>query len=242
MTGTPPGRSRRTSGPGRGQGGQSAKVPFPARVIIVDQHDLPRYGLRGMLGGHVDFEIVTEATDGRQAVALCHRFRPDLVLMEVSLPGLDGISATPLIRRDSPDTRVVIVTATEDPAALRLAIEAGAAGYLLKTSTCDEILAALRRVLIGEPMLDQALMTRALQQLVVAPTWAGVSLTGREQEVLRLLALGRTNREIGAALAVSERTAKAHVERIIGRLGVANRTEAVAKAIGLGLIAPPTPA
>ncbi|MFN8633703.1 MAG: response regulator transcription factor [Chloroflexota bacterium] len=213
-------------------------MSYPARVIVVDQHDIPRAGLRGVLSGLPELEVVTEATSGPQAVALCRRLRPDLVLMELELPGLDGVSATRVIRRDCPETRVVIVTQREDPVSLRLAIEAGAAAFLIKTASRDAVLSALRRVLAGELVMDAELATRALHQAVEAPPWVGTSLTAREHEVLRLVAGGKTNQEIGVALAVSTRTAKAHVERIIARLGVANRAEAVAKAIGLGMLTP----
>jgi two-component system NarL family response regulator len=214
-------------------------VPFPARVIVVDEHDIPRTGMRGLLGGQPELEVITEATDGNQAVALCRRMRPDLVLTELRLPGLDGLSAARLIARDCPDTRVVIVTDREDPASLRLAIESGVAGYLMKSISADDLLAALRRVLTGELVIDHDLATRALHQMVDAPATTSGSLTAREHEVLRLVALGKTNQQIGSALAVSTRTAKAHVERIIARLGVANRAEAVSRAIGLGMLSPP---
>ncbi|MCC7372942.1 MAG: response regulator transcription factor [Chloroflexi bacterium] len=214
-------------------------VPYPARVIVVDPHDIPRAGIRGVLAGEPEFEVVTEAGDGHQAVALCRRLRPDLVLMELRLPGLDGIMATRQIRQECPDTRIVILTGQEEPGALRRAVEAGAAAFLVKTATRAEVLGALRRVLTGDLVLDQELAAQALHQLVEAPSWAGVSLTAREHEVLRLVALGKTNQQIGLALTVSTRTAKAHVERIIARLGAANRTEAVARAISLGMLAPP---
>jgi DNA-binding NarL/FixJ family response regulator len=213
-------------------------VPFPARVLVADEYDLPRAGMRGILAGTPELEVITEASDGHQVVALCRRLRPDLVVMEIQLPGLDGISATRSIRRDSPDTQVVILTMRSDPESLRLAMEAGVSGYLLKTDTRDAVLGALRRVLSGEMVVDHELATRALHQIVEAPSWVGASLTSREHEVLRLVANGKTNQEIGVALAVSTRTAKAHVERIIARLGVANRAEAVAKAIGLGMLTP----
>jgi DNA-binding NarL/FixJ family response regulator len=208
-------------------------------VIVVDEHDIPRTGMRGVLAGQPEFEVITEATDGNQAVALCRRMRPDVVLTELRLPSLDGLSATRLIVRDCPDTRVVIVTDREDPASLRLAIESGVAGYLLKSISADDMLAALRRVLTGEMVIDHELATRALHQMVDAPALISGSLTAREHEVLRLVALGKTNQQIGSELAVSTRTAKAHVERIIARLGVANRAEAVSRAIGLGMLTPP---
>ena len=237
----PNSRPRRTPGPGpiARSSNDARSVPYPARVIVIDQHDIARTGVRGLLAGEPEFEVVTDATDGRQAVALCRRLRPDLALMELQLGGLDGLSATRQIRRESPDTRVVIVTSHDDPSSLRQAVEAGAAAYLLKTTSREDMLSALRRVLTGELILDQDLATQALHQLVEAPSWSGMSLTPREHEVLRLVALGKTNRQIGVTLAVSTRTAKAHVERIIARLGVANRTEAVARAISLGMLTPP---
>ena len=223
----------------RGVDDRPRSVPYPARVIVVDAHDIPRVGLRGVLAGQPEFEVVTEATDGHQAVALCRRLRPDLTLMEIDLPGLDGISAARAIRRDGPDTRVVIITARDDPASLRLAVEAGVAAYLRKTASEADILTTLRRVLAGELILDHQVATRTLHQMVDAPSWNGASLTAREHEVLRLVSLGKTNQEIGLTLSVSTRTAKAHVERIIARLGVANRAEAVARAIGLGMLEAP---
>jgi DNA-binding NarL/FixJ family response regulator len=222
-----------------GPGGDRQTVPYPARVIVVDEHDIPRTGLRGVLGGQPELDVITEANNGNQAVALCRRLRPDLVLMELELPGLDGLSAARLIARDCPDTRIVIVTERYDPASLRLAIEAGVSGYLMKTASAEEVVNALRRVLTGELVIDHDLATRALHQMVDAPSWNGAGLTAREHEVLRLVALGKTNQQIGVELAVSTRTAKAHVERIIARLGVANRAEAVARAIGLGMLTPP---
>lgn len=237
----PPRSARRSLSVDASQNGSVAAVPYPARVIVIDQYDIPRAGVRGLLAGEPEFEVVTEASDGRQAVALCRRMRPDLVLMELQLAGLDGLSATRQIRSESPDTKVVIVTSQEDPAALRQAVEAGVAAYLLKTATREEVLSALRRVLTGELILDQDLSAQALHQLVDAPSWSGMSLTVREHEVLRLVALGKTNQQIGVILAVSTRTAKAHVERIIARLGVANRTEAVARAISLRMLTPSAP-
>lgn len=217
-------------------------MPYPARVIVVDQHDIPRTGLRGVLAGQPELEVVTEASNGNQALALCRRLRPDLVLTELELPGLDGLAFTRQIVRESPDTRVVIVTERDDPISLRLAIEAGVAGYLMKTASTQEVVSALRRILTGEMVIDHDLATRALHHMVDAPGATGTaSLTAREHEVLRLVALGRTNQQIGVALAVSTRTAKAHVERIIRRLAVANRAEAVARAIGLGILTPPEP-
>ena len=190
-----------------------------------------------MLAGEADFEVVMEATDGRQAVALCRRLRPDLALIDAHLPALDGASATRLIRRESPESRIVILAADHNPTLLQLAIEAGAAGYVLKTATREEMLAAFRKVLLGEAAVDADLAARLVHQLVDAPTSSGLNVSARELEVLRLLALGKTNQQIGDTLAVSRRTAKAHVERVIARLGAANRTEAVARAITLGLLA-----
>jgi DNA-binding NarL/FixJ family response regulator len=216
-------------------------VPYPARVIVVDEYDLPRAGMRGLLSGLAELEVITEASDGHQAVALCRRLRPDLVLMEVDLPKLDGLSAARSIRSECPEARIVIVTQRDDATSMRLAADSGVSAVLRKTISRDELLIVLRQVLAGEVVVDHQPSTRASQSATGGSASAGARLTAREQEVLRLIADGRTNPEIGVALAVSTRTAKAHVERIIARLGVANRAEAVARAIGLGMLTPSAP-
>ncbi|MCC6174615.1 MAG: response regulator transcription factor [Chloroflexi bacterium] len=221
------------------QTSRKATAAYPARVVIIDSQELARYGLRGMLAGQPEFEVVTEAEDGRQGVALCRHVRPDLVLTDVRLVGLDGIAVISQIKADSSRTSIIVVTAEDAPTYLRAALSAGASAFLLKSTTRADLLAAMRRTLDGETVIDQGIATRLLRTMVAAPAAHGITASPRELEVLRLLTLGQTNQQIGLELGVSQRTAKAYVERIIERLGVANRTEAVARAIAAGLIEPP---
>jgi DNA-binding NarL/FixJ family response regulator len=212
-----------------------------ARLVIADDHELSRTGLRGMLASEDGLEIVGEATTGREAVVLCRRVRPNLVLMDLRMPELDGLSATRAIKQDSPATSIIIVTMQENPEYLFEALKAGAAGYLLKDSTRAEVVGAVWQVLGGEALLDAELATRLLQRLATDARRAkpqGVPLTPRESEVLQLLTQGRTNRQIAEALVITTGTAKLYVERILGKLGVSDRTQAAVRAIELGLVSP----
>ena len=213
---------------------------YPIRVVIADDHDIIRSGLRGIFSPEADFEVVTEAATGQQAVALCRRFKPDVVLLDVRMPGMDGLTAARAIIQDNPETRVIICTAYQSSEYLRAALAAGAAGYVLKTATREELLSTVRRVAAGEELFDAELASSLLHQLVGRPRGGMEMLTPREREVLRLLARGMTNRQIGGELSVSPRTAKAYVESLIKKLGVANRTEAAARAIEQGFV-PPSP-
>jgi DNA-binding NarL/FixJ family response regulator len=212
---------------------------MPARLIIADDHELARTGLRGMLTGEPDLEVVAEASTGEQALALCRRLRPDLALMDVRMPDMDGLAATKAIKREVPTTAVVIVTMHENPEYLLEALRAGAAGYVLKEATHDEVLKTVRRVLEGEVLLTPEVASRLLVRLVrerQRPTQEQpVHLTTRELVVLRLVAQGWTNREIAAELHLSTGTVKVHVERILAKLGVAHRTQAAVRAVEMGL-------
>lgn len=211
------------------------------RVIIADDHEFTRIGLRTMLEGEADLALVGEAANGREAVALCRELRPDLAILDVRMPVLDGLAATRAIRADSPATRVMIVTLYEDPDYLLKALRAGAAGYVLKDSSQRSFLAAVREVLRGESFVNGDLTVRLLQRLPglglpPPPRAAPESLTARERDVLRLVVLGKTNREIGRELAISLSTVKMHVEHIIAKLGVVDRTQAAVRAVEQGLI------
>jgi DNA-binding NarL/FixJ family response regulator len=212
--------------------------------VIADDHELARSGLRSMLAGEPDLEVVGEAATGREAVTACSRLRPDLVLMDVRMPELDGLAATEAVKAACPDTSVVIVTLYEDPDYLLQAIRAGAAGYVLKDATRREFLAAVRGVLGGESILNPELAVQLLRRLAhegaTRPAAGGAPepLTTRELEVLRLLAEGQTNPQIAARLGVSRGTVKVHVERIIAKLGASDRTQAAVRAAELGLLAP----
>ena len=210
-----------------------------AQLIIADDHDIARTGLRGMLAGHPDMHVVGEAATGQQAITLCRRLKPDLALMDVRMPDGDGLAATRAIRAESPNTAVIMVTMHENPEYLMEALRAGAAGYVLKDATHDEFLRTVRRVLAGETLLTSSVASRLLRQLGrdqrrdVADLHP--HLTSRELTVLRLVADGATNREIAAALQLSPGTVKVHVERILAKLGVAHRTQAAVRAIELGI-------
>lgn len=218
--------------------------PSPARLVIADDHDLARSGLRAMLAGEPDLTVIGEARDGEEALDLCRRLQPDLALLDVRMPRLDGLAATHAIRQHAPRVSVVIFTMHDSPQYLEEAIKAGAAGYILKDATRRELIDAVRGVLSGESFLNGALTTRLLRQLA-RTSRPGASppemLTPRELEVLGLVAQGLTNREIGDRLSISGGTAKVHVERIIGKLGVADRTQAAVRAIELGLVRLPAP-
>ena len=225
-------------------GGESrpASQDGMARLLIADDHDLARAGLRSILDGERGLEVVGEAADGRQALALSRRLRPNLVLMDVRMPNLDGLAATDAIKRECPGTSVVMVTMQENPDYLLEALKAGAAGYVLKGATKREIVTTVRQVLSGEAALQPELAARLLRRLAnEGPTDAAAPaehLTPREHEVLRLVAQGRTNQEIARELTLSVSTVKTHVEHIIAKLGVSDRTQAAVRAAQLGLLAP----
>src|SRR5215211_115628 len=229
-----------------------------ARFIIADGHELPRIGLRSALGGEPGLTIVGEATSGREAIALCRRKRPDLALLDVSLPDMSGLLVTKLIRQDSPRTRVLIVTSRADPNSLFDAVKAGAAGYVLKESSRAALVDAVRAVLAGKSQWEADLAAEVLHRLADAAgqqetpggNWpppsdeqpaAAPALTSRELDVLALLVRGATNPEIAAALDVAMGTVKVHVEHIMRKLNASDRTQAAVRAIGLGLVAPEEP-
>lgn len=221
----------------------------PARVVIADDHALIRMAVGAMLSSEDDLEVVGEARDGREAVELCRKLRPDLVLMDFSMPQMDGIEATRAIKEVFPKTGVLVLTAHADQELLLEAVRAGAAGYVLKGAEPDRLVGAVRGVLGGESSLDQGLAMRLIQRLAqegprteppdtkrheTSPD----PLTPRELDVLRLLALGKTNRQIARELHLSLSTVKRNLERIIGKLEVSDRTQAAVKAVELGLIDP----
>lgn len=212
-----------------------------ARVLIADDHELTRLALRNVLAGERDLEVVGEARTGREAVNLCRDLQPDLMLMDIRMPELDGLAATRAIKESCPRVSVLIVTMYEDPNYLLEALKAGAAGYLLKDATQREVVTAVRQVLRGESLLNPGLATQLLRRMVdeaKAPPQPVERLTPRELEVLELVARGLTNREIGRELVVSVGTVKLHVEHIIGKLGVSDRTQAAVRAVQMGLVTP----
>jgi DNA-binding NarL/FixJ family response regulator len=226
----------------------------PARLLLADDHDLVRDGFHRMLGREPDLEVVGEASNGREAVELCRRLNPDLILMDVRMPEMDGLEATRMIKEEQPFVSVLVVTTYENPDYLLGALKAGAAGYVLKEAPKRQLLNAVRRVLNGESPLNQELAARLIQRLAseaaqsahkpqsLAPEKRTPAerpfeeLTPRELEVLALLTQGKTNPQVAEALVISTATAKVHVERIIRKLEVSDRTQAVVRAIELGLV------
>ena len=224
----------------------------PARLIVADDHALVRKGLEGMLEGEPDLKIVGEAADGREALELCRRLRPDLVLMDVCMPQMDGLAATRVIKAEVPATRVLMLTTYENPDYLLEAVGVGASGYVVKDASCPELTAAVRRALRGESPLDQELAMRVLRRVVGEdrqrmglisvpkgePGLLPEPLTPRELEVARLLAQGKTNQQIAQKLVISFATAKVHVEHIIAKLKVSDRREAARRVEEAGLLTP----
>jgi DNA-binding NarL/FixJ family response regulator len=202
------------------------------RVLVADDHPIVRGGIVSLLAGADDVEVVGEATDGLEAVRLADELAPDLVLMDLRMPGLDGDEATARILSAHPRTRVVILTTYESDSSILTAIEAGASGYLLKAAPPEEILAGIRSVARGEVALAPSIAAMLVAR-VAKPT---VSLSPREREVLALVAQGESNPSIAATLFLSEATVKTHLLHVFEKLGVNDRTRAVTKAMELGLL------
>ncbi|AXB45464.1 response regulator transcription factor [Amycolatopsis albispora] len=205
------------------------------RILLVDDHPVVREGLRGMLDTEPDLTVVGEAGSGEEAVAQSRVKEPDVVLMDLRMPGLDGVGATRQILRADPSRRVVVLTTYETDADILRAVEAGAAGYLLKDASRAELAGAIRAAARGETVLAPSVAGRLVKQ-VRTPT--GPQLSPREVEVLHLVARGHTNGEIGRALHISEATVKTHLLRVFGKLDVSDRTAAVTTAMSLGLLPP----
>ena len=228
----------------------------PARVLIADDHELIRDGFRRLLDYEEDLEVVGEASDGREAVELCRRLNPDLVLMDVRMPKMDGLEATRTIKAEHPSVSVLVITTYDNPDYLLEAIRAGAAGYVLKDAPNRQLTNAMRRTLEGESPINQELATQLIHTLAseapqpeeppsAAEGAAGAvpplpeELTHRELEVLGLVVRGKTNQEIAQSLFISKATAKVHMRHIIAKLGVSDRTQAVVRALELGLAPQP---
>jgi DNA-binding NarL/FixJ family response regulator len=207
------------------------------RILIADDHPIVREGLSAVLETQPDFEIVGQAPDGVQAVDLARTLQPDVMLLDLELPGLDGVAALRAIRDENPAARVIVFTAFDSDERILGAVRNGAQGYLLKGAPREELFQAIRVVHAGGSLIQPVVAARLLQQAgASSPIEALEPLTERELDVLRLLGKGRQNKEIAADLVISERTVKFHVSAILAKLRVGNRTEAVAKAVQLGLV------
>jgi DNA-binding NarL/FixJ family response regulator len=219
-------------------GATNRRVTKVATIVIADDHEVARAGLRSVLTGERDLRVVGEACTGREALALCQRLQPDLVLMDVRMPDMSGLSVTRALKRESPRICIVLFTMYESTEYVLSALRAGAAAYLLKGARKDEILKAVRQVISGELLLHPELVHQLLSRMCSSRESAplAMQLTPREREVLRLVALGQTNREIAQTLGMRSSTAKTHVEHLIAKLGVSDRTQAAIKAVESGLI------
>jgi DNA-binding NarL/FixJ family response regulator len=218
--------------------------PQPIRILLVDDHAMVRRGMRDFLDLHDDLEIVGEAADGAQAVEACDRLRPDVVIMDLLMPQLDGIEATRRIKAAHPAIEIVALTSFIEEARVVAAIEAGAAGFLLKDAEADDLAAAIRAAAAGEVHLDPAvagIVARRLRGGAGAGADAARDdgldrLTPREREVLAGLARGLSNRAIADELGITERTARTHVSNILAKLGLTSRTQAALLAVEHGLV------
>jgi NarL family two-component system response regulator LiaR len=202
----------------------------PIRVLVVDDHEMVRSGLTTFLRVARDLEMVGEASSGDEAVRLCAALRPDVVLMDMVLPGMDGAAATRAIRERCPETQVIALTSFPEEDLVQKALRAGALGYLIKNVGAAELATAIRAAKAGRPTLGPE-ATRALLRQATRPPAPGHDLTAREREVLGLMRQGLSNRAIADRLVVSPSTVDFHVSNILGKLGVASRTEAVALAV-----------
>jgi len=206
------------------------------RILIADDHPVVRDGLTAILSTQPDFQVVAEAADGSELVARASTLKPDVVLTDLEMPGVDGVEAIHQIHTTLPSVRVIVLTAFDTDDRIISAIQAGAQGYLLKGAPRGEIFNAVRVVSAGGSLLHPLVTTRLLEHIRAPEEPPIEPLTEREMDVLRLVAQGRTNREIAQSLTITERTVKFHVSTILGKLGVTNRTEAVSIAVQRGLI------
>ncbi len=237
-----------------------ANASKPARLLIAEDHTLVRESLRMMFASAEDLEVVGEAENGRVALQMCRTLNPDLVLMDVRMPEMDGLEATKKIKEAQPQVSVLMVTTHQNPDYLLEAVRSGAAGYVLKEASKPQLLSAVRRVLSGENALNQELAMKLIARISeegpgrgrerpserasgkpgvpdrVPEALDGI-LSSQETEVLRLIALGRTNRQIAQELLISLSSVKTYVQRIIRKLGVSDRTQASVRAVEMGLLA-----
>ncbi len=209
------------------------------RILVVDDHSVVRQGLKMFLGLDPELEVIGEAVDGAEAVTKAKELKPDVVLMDLLMPVMDGITAIGIIRRELPDTEVIALTSVLEDSSVIGAVRAGAIGYLLKDTESDELCRAIKAAANGQVQLSPKAAARLMRE-VRAPE-SPESLTDRETEVLRLLAQGQSNKEIAHTLSIGEKTVKTHVSNILSKLGVPSRTQAALYAVRIGLVSIDTP-
>jgi DNA-binding NarL/FixJ family response regulator len=213
----------------------------PIRVLLVDDHAVVREGLRNFLALQDGLEIVGEACDGAEAIEQAQRLEPDVILMDLVMPGLDGIGAMRHLRIRAPDSRVIVLTSFLDDERVLPAIQAGAAGYLLKNVEPSELARAIRAAHAGDAIIDPTAAAR-LMNAIADDTRPRIEeqerLTRRERDVLELIARGRSNKRIALELGISEKTVKTHVGHLLAKLGVSDRTQAALMAVRQGLVSP----
>jgi NarL family two-component system response regulator LiaR len=207
---------------------------MPIRVLLADDHSVVRQGLRMFLSLDSDLEIVGEAANGSEAVQMAHALQPEVVLMDLLMPVMDGITAITHLRRDLPEIEIVALTSVLEDTAVMGAIRAGAIGYLLKDTEADELRKAIKAAAAGQVQLSPKVAARLMREVQVPDS--PESLTERETDVLRLLAKGCSNRELAQNLSIGEKTVKTHVSNILSKLGVPSRTQAALYAVRIGLV------
>lgn len=219
----------------------STDPPGPIRVLLADDHTIVREGLRALLASQADIEVVAEAADGREAVRLAETLRPDVVVMDLTMPLLNGVDATEAIRRRLPDTRVLVLSMHSGEEHVRPAIRAGASGFLVKGSGLGDLLAATRAVAAGDAFFSPAAARIVLKDARGGgpggdATGADDALTTREREILQLVAEGRTSREVAALLHISTKTVEGHRARIMDKLEIRDLAGLVRYAVRVGLV------
>jgi DNA-binding NarL/FixJ family response regulator len=209
----------------------------PIRVLIVDDHEIVRKGIRALLATKRDIQVVGEARDGAEALAQAQTLHPDVILMDLMMPKMNGVQATRAITAGQPQTRILVLTSFAADEQVFPAIQAGALGYLLKDSSPQELLQAIRQVFRGEPSLDPVVARKLLAELSAPPSrpLTPDPLTARELEILRLVAQGKSNREIAGQLVIAEETVHTHVSNILTKLHLASRTQAALYALKEGI-------
>jgi DNA-binding NarL/FixJ family response regulator len=214
----------------------------PIRVLIVDDHAVVRTGLKVFLDLQPDIEVVGEAADGSEGVAMARRLQPDVVLMDLLMPNMDGVTAIGRIKAEHPEIEIVTMTSFIEEEKVTSALEAGASGYVLKDAEAEEVAAAVRAAHAGEVHLDPAvarLLAQRMRDRKSPKDELAEPLTDREKDVLRLLGQGMSNKDIGSTLFITERTARTYVSNILGKLGLASRTQAALYAVEHKLVDAP---